>query len=123
MQQTATAIAPAPGSATIIAERRRHPRHLIEAQIMVLFPEFWLAEDADDLCGWTINLSENGVCFSLPALIPNRELILHIDYEGMGAEYVQVRVVDVRQSADGGWRYHAAIERPLSSINALDCLS
>jgi len=112
MQQTLTAT----------AERRRHLRHLIEAQIMVLYPEFWLADDEDHLCGWTQNLSERGVCFSLPVLIPNRELILHIDYEGMGAEYVLVRVVDARQTADGDWRYHAAIERSVSSINALDCL-
>lgn len=90
---------------------------------MVLFPEFWLAEEAENLCGWTLNLSENGVCFSLPVLIPNRELVVHIDYEGMGAEFVLVRVVDTRQSADGDWRYHAAIERSLSSINALECLS
>ncbi len=101
-----------------LLERRRHPRHPIEAQITVLLPEFWQVRDLDDLLGWTNNISEGGVCFSLPCDLPSTELVLHIDYEGMGAEYVLASVVTKQTEADG-WRYHCRIDRTLSAIDAL----
>ncbi len=104
------------------AERRKHPRHPIEAQVTVLFSEFWEFGDVTELFGWTHNVSQDGVCFSLPYLIPNEELVLHIDYEGMGAEYVLVRVVGRQDSNEEGFKYHCRIDRMISSLDALGCL-
>jgi len=108
--------------ATALAERRRHPRHPIEAQIFVLYPEFWRETEFNKLLGWTHNVSEGGVCFSLPDQLPGGDVVLHIDYEGMGAEYVLAKVIHEYASEEDGWRYHCRIERTLASIGALDCL-
>jgi PilZ domain len=104
-----------------LAERRKHPRHAIEAQVTVLFPEFWNAGDLKRLWGWTHNVSETGVCFSLPFHLTQTELLLHIDYEGMGAEYVLTTVVKVRDMREAGWQYHCQIERTLSSVDPFEC--
>lgn len=103
----------------LIADRRRHPRHPIQAQITVLFPEFWVGGEWNSLLGWTHDVSEGGVCFSLPFRVPDRELVLHIDYDGMGAEYVLAKIVEQYECEDEGWRYHCRIERTLLSIPAL----
>ena len=103
-----------------LLERRRHPRLPIEAQITVMTSEFWRDHDLEQLLGWTHNISEGGVCFSLPCDIPGTEFVLHIDYEGMGAEYVLASVVRKQAEADG-WRYHCRIDRTLSTIDALSC--
>lgn len=101
-------------------ERREHPRHPIEAQVTVLFPEFWLEKETEELWGWTHNISAEGVCFSINCRLPSQELVLHVDYLGMGAEFILVKVV--RQSPDdGGWRYHCHVERTLSTIGAMEC--
>ncbi len=101
-----------------LLERRRHARHPIEAQITVMPAEFWQTNQMEELLGWTHNISEGGVCFSLPSDLSQRELVLHIDYEGMGAEYVLASVVGKQPEADG-WRYHCRIDRTLSAIDAL----
>jgi hypothetical protein len=105
-----------------LAERRKHPRHPIEAQVTALFSEFWVMGDMNILLGWTHNVSEGGVCFSLPYHIDNRELVLHIDYDGMGAEYVLASVIQVVDLKENGWQYHCRIDRMLSSIHPFDCI-
>jgi hypothetical protein len=106
-----------------LKERRRHPRHPLEAQITVLFPEFWMAAELSKLFGWTHNVSEGGVCFSLPNRLPQQELLLHIEYLGMGAEYVQATTIQERECEQGGWQYHCHIERTLASVKPLSCLN
>ncbi len=109
-------------SEPFLTDRRKHPRHPIEAQVTVLFPDFWQVDDLDRLLGWTHDVSEGGVSFSLPYRIANSQLILHIDYEGIGAEYVLVNVIRQHDLNEAGWRYHCQIERTLSSIDAMECL-
>lgn len=104
-----------------IADRRKQPRHPIEAQVTVLFSEFWTMGDLNALLGWTHNLSEGGVCFSLPYRISDTQLVLYLDYEGMGAEYVLATVVQVLDRQDEGWQYHCRIERMLASVSPFDC--
>lgn len=108
-----------PKTTQFLTDRRKHPRHPIEAQVTVLFSEFWSVENWSELLGWTHNVSEGGVCFSLPYFVPDEELVLYIDYEGMGAEFVLVSVVQRRDSGQEGWKYHCRIERMISSIDAL----
>jgi len=107
---------------TFLKERREYPRHPIEAQITVLFPDFWVENELHKLVGWTHNVSQGGVCFSLPAPLPSRDLVLHIDYEGMGAEYVLAKVVRQHECEKDGWRYHCQIERTLATVGALACI-
>ncbi len=99
-----------------------HPRHPIEAQVTALFSKFWTWGDMNVLLGWTHNVSEGGVCFSLPYSISDTQLVLHIDYDGMGAEYVLVSVIRVENRQEDGWQYHCRIERMLASIHPFDCI-
>ena len=105
-----------------LEDRRKQPRHPIEAQVTVFFSEFWSVDDWNELQGWTHNVSEGGVCFSLPYYIPDEELVLYIDYEGMGAEFVHVSVVGRRDGGQHGWKYHCRILKTLVSIDPLGCL-
>jgi hypothetical protein len=103
-------------------ERRKQPRHPIEAQVTALFSEFWTMGDMNALSGWTHNVSEGGVCFSLPSRISDTQLVLYLDYEGMGTEYVLATVVEVLDCQDGYWQYHCRIERMLTAISPFDLI-
>jgi hypothetical protein len=111
-----------PRAEPVLIDRRKHPRHPIEVQVTALFSEFWRLGNWNRLRGWTHNLSEDGVCFTLPCLVIPNEIVLHIDYEGIGAEFVLAFVVTREDRQAEGWRYHCRIERVLCSVDAFGCL-
>ncbi len=104
-------------------ERRSAPRHPLEAPITVLYPRFWDEKDFDSLLGTTRNLSEGGVCFSVNSRIPRRDVVLHIDYQGMGAEYVVGTIVAEIADDEGTWEYHCQIQRTLGTVDPMSVFS
>lgn len=104
-------------------ERRRHPRLPLEVPVEILLPGFWSEEQPSRLLGQTINLSEGGVCFLANQQISAHELVLHLDYEGMGAEYVLVTIVSQGTKIAGSWQYHCQIERTLSHLDPMSVFS
>jgi hypothetical protein len=91
----------------------------VEAPIAILYPGFWIDQGPNSLLGTTANLSEGGVCFTVNGKIPQSKIVLHIDYEGMGAEYVLGTIVKETLEPDGIWRYHCQIERILTGVDPM----
>ncbi len=110
-----------PESAYQGPERRQFPRLPVEAPIEVLYPSYWETEPAR-LLGMTRNLSEGGVCFATDRPIPCRDVVLHLDYQGMGAEYVQGTILEEHPEPAGRWRYHCQIHRMLGAVDPMSAL-
>ena len=102
-------------------ERREFPRLPIEAPIEVLYPSFW-EDETTRLLGMTQNVSEGGVCFMVDRRIPHQEIVVHLDYQGMGAEYILGTIVKERAEAGGGWTYHCRIQRMLGAVDPMSML-
>jgi hypothetical protein len=100
-------------------ERRRFPRFALEVPVQVLYPGYWNEDSPNPVLGVTHNLSEGGVCFRVTSRIPVRELILHFDYEGMGAEYVQAEIVKEQAGPGDDWQYHCQLKRTLGTVAPL----
>lgn len=101
------------------SERRRSPRLPLEVPVEVLYAGYWSEGQASRLTGVTHNLSEGGVCFSVNSRIPQREIVLHLDYHGMGAEYVQAQIVGEYPGHTETWRYHCRFQRTLGMVHPM----
>jgi hypothetical protein len=100
-------------------ERRRFSRLPLEVPVEVLYPGYWSAGLPNPLMGTTHDLSEGGVCFSVNSRIPQRDIVLHLDYEGMGAEYVQAVIVGEHRGQAETWRYHCQFQRSLGAVDPM----
>jgi hypothetical protein len=103
-------------------DRRRFPRLPVETPVEVLYPSYWDENASGRIMGMTQNLSEGGVCFTVDRPIPHRNIVLHLDYQGMGAEYVLGSIVEDRILPGGTCQYHCRILRSLGAVDPMSML-
>ena len=103
-------------------ERRRSVRFPVETPVEVLFPSYWDENETGRILGMSRDISEGGVCFRVDRPISHRDIVLHLDYQGMGAEYVLGTILGEHIEPGGGWRYHCRILRTLGAVDPMSVL-